>query len=188
MLVLRRHMRGCLACRAALREARHVPARVAALAPAGALALPHATSGGHAHPVWSWLHERVTSLAIRGQEFSEALAAHKAAAVAASAVAVAGGGVATVDTVTHHSHPTPVRHAALSKPVVPPAKPAVPTKPPRSRPAPRAVRRKRSSPPAHEPTPVAPSPQPAAPHDAAPPAPTSKPAASGGGGADEFGP
>src|SRR5215208_6347384 len=42
MLVLKRHLRGCLACRAALRDARSVPARVAALAPAGVVLAPDA--------------------------------------------------------------------------------------------------------------------------------------------------
>src|SRR3954466_15978141 len=38
MALLRPHLRSCLSCRAALRDAREVPARVAALAPIGLLA------------------------------------------------------------------------------------------------------------------------------------------------------
>src|SRR4051812_26179585 len=52
MTMLRPHLRTCLSCRAALRDAREVPARVAALAPVGLLAGGHAAggllAGGHA--------------------------------------------------------------------------------------------------------------------------------------------
>src|SRR3954452_11136494 len=75
MLLLRRHMRGCLACRASLRDARHVPARVAALAPRGAVAL--APDAGHVHAAWTWLHDRITAFVIRSQEIVELAATHK---------------------------------------------------------------------------------------------------------------
>jgi RNA polymerase sigma factor (sigma-70 family) len=114
MLALRRHLRGCLACRASLREARAVPARVAALAPAG-IAL--GAGGGDAIPIdrlqatWNWLQERIAALAVRGHEVVEMATTHKAAAVAASAAALAGGGAATMHTVAHPEAP-PARAAA----------------------------------------------------------------------------
>ncbi len=185
MLLLRRHMRGCLACRASLREARQVPARVAALAPAGALALtPSGT--GHLHAAWSWLHDRITALTLRGQDLVEAAAVHKTVAAAASAAALAGGGVATVRAVEHHPRPKPVHHAtAFSS--QPPEHSITPAS---SRPAPKARSHARTTPAAVEPPPPALRPQPAAPHDAAPPAITSTPAPrpSSGSGAGEFGP
>jgi RNA polymerase sigma factor (sigma-70 family) len=184
MLMLKRHLRGCLACRKALREARSVPARVAALAPAGVLGVPQ---GGPVHGVFAWLHERVSSLVLRGQEFAEAAAAHKTVAIAASAAALAGGGVATVKTVTdHHPAKPAVKRAAqpAAKPTSIPARPA-----PKARTAPRTTR------PAPEPAPARVSPRPAASHEAtspalpAPqPAATSKPAAADGVGGGEFGP
>jgi RNA polymerase sigma factor (sigma-70 family) len=180
MLLLRRHMRGCLACRASLREARHVPARVAALAPAGVVLAPQ--DPGHVHAAWTWLHDRITALAIRGQEMVELAATHKTVAVAASAAALAGGGAATVKTVEHHPPRTPVHHAAALQ-----SRPAEHSiTPSRKRPAaPKPRNNTRATPPAREPTPVRTSPQPAAPHDAAPPAPAPAPSGSGTG---EFGP
>lgn len=123
MLDLRRHMRGCLACRAALREARHVPARVAALAPAGVVLAPHlgtevAAAPDRLHAAWQWLHGQATSLALRGQEAFETVAAHKAVAVAASAAVLAGGGAATIQAVPDHA---PARTAALKRAPVAPA-------------------------------------------------------------------
>jgi RNA polymerase sigma factor (sigma-70 family) len=121
MLAVRRHMRGCLACRASLREARSVPARVAALAPAGIVFVPH--GGGAAPPLhcaWSWLHERFAAAALRGQDVMEMAAAHKTVAVMASAAALAGGGAATVHSMAGGHHPHAARSAAA---VVAPAKP-----------------------------------------------------------------
>src|SRR4051812_20633523 len=46
MAALRPHLRSCLSCRAALRDAREVPARVAALAPLGLLAGAGVHAGG----------------------------------------------------------------------------------------------------------------------------------------------
>src|SRR3954452_25093040 len=78
MLAVRRHLRSCLACRAALREARSVPARVAALAPAGLLLVPHGGgAGGPLHGAWSCLHERLAALVLRGHEALDLAAAHK---------------------------------------------------------------------------------------------------------------
>jgi RNA polymerase sigma factor (sigma-70 family) len=126
---VRRHLRGCLACRAALRESREAPARVAALAPAGLLVAPeaHAPAAHGLQAVWAWLHARATELAVRGQELFEAASAHKAAAIAASAAAIACGGVATMEAAapSHHRHahpPAAARHP-LSDTPAPQAKP-----------------------------------------------------------------
>jgi RNA polymerase sigma factor (sigma-70 family) len=148
MAVLRPHLRTCLSCRATLRDAREVPARVAALAPIGLIAGAHA----RAPDAWTtirsaadWLHERITSFALRGQEMIEAASSHKLAAAAASAAALGGGGIATVEVgggLQHggrggHPHRTP--HGLMSRaPVAAPRwRPAAVAEPRRSA---RAVR------------------------------------------------
>jgi RNA polymerase sigma factor (sigma-70 family) len=120
MLALRRHLRTCLTCRAALREARSVPARVAALAPAAIVLAPgggatEAAAGGPVHGAWSWLHERLAAAVVRSQDAIELVSTHKAAAVAASAAALAGGGAATIGAVGDHVGRAPGRgtHAAV---------------------------------------------------------------------------
>jgi RNA polymerase sigma factor (sigma-70 family) len=110
MAVLRPHLRSCLSCRAALRDAREVPARVAALAPIGLLAGGgvHAGDGAGAwvgsalRSAGDWLNERLTALALRGQELLETASSHKLAAAAASAAALGGGGIATVQVSGSH--------------------------------------------------------------------------------------
>ena len=81
MKALRPHLRTCLSCRAQLREFRHIPARVAALAP------PLAVVAG---PLRSGLESMAA-------QFGEMVSGSKVAAVAASATLVAGGGAATVN-------------------------------------------------------------------------------------------
>ena len=79
MAVLRPHLRTCLSCRATLRDAREVPARVAALAPFGLLASGHLGGGdaGQAgalaglRSAWDALTDRLMSFALRGQELIE---------------------------------------------------------------------------------------------------------------------
>jgi RNA polymerase sigma factor (sigma-70 family) len=107
MAVLRPHLRTCLACRAALRDAREVPARVAALAPIGLLAAGHGSAGPGAwaaavRSAGDWVNERLTSFVLRGQDLIETASAHKLAAVAASAAALGGGGIATVEVGSPH--------------------------------------------------------------------------------------
>jgi RNA polymerase sigma factor (sigma-70 family) len=104
---LRPHLRGCLACRARLREYRGAPARAAAaVVPAGAIA-----------SLWGWL---------RGA--AHAAGAQKAAAVAASTAVLAGGGAATVGVVDGADRPrashAPPR-ARSAGPAVRPPKPRV---------------------------------------------------------------
>jgi RNA polymerase sigma factor (sigma-70 family) len=107
MAALRPHLHTCLSCRAALRDAREVPARVAALAPIGLVAGGH--TGGGPRGVFEWLNERVTWLAMRGQDLIETAGSHKLAAAAASAAALGGGGIATVEVSRQH-HPAPAHH------------------------------------------------------------------------------
>jgi RNA polymerase sigma factor (sigma-70 family) len=180
MLALRRHMRGCLACRAALREARQVPARVASVAPAGVFVAPE--GAGALGSIWTWLQERFATVALKGHEVVELATAHKAAAVAASAAALAGGGAATVHTVTDHERaaaPSALRATigAATRPVVraadlPERTPSPPPKPaPRPRPAPQPPVA-----PAPRPAPVPePAPAPASSTAPAPPAPGPEP-------------
>jgi RNA polymerase sigma factor (sigma-70 family) len=141
MAMLRPHLRTCLACRAALRDAREAPARVAALAPLGLLAGSQA-HGSALRSLTAWLHERSTALFLRGQDVIEAASAHKLAA-AASVAALGGGGIATVEVREHHHHRA-ARHAAaqtVGAPAWRPAAKAVPpavSRVPSARPAPRS--------------------------------------------------
>jgi RNA polymerase sigma factor (sigma-70 family) len=103
MAALRPHLRSCLSCRATLRDAREVPARVAALAPIG-LVMGAGPGGGPAGGLWSFVRsawdavgERLTWIAVRGHDVIETASAHKLAAAAASAAALGGGGIATVE-------------------------------------------------------------------------------------------
>src|SRR4051794_16515923 len=108
MATLRPHLRTCLSCRAALRDAREVPARVAALAPIGLIAAGGPSPLGRlAAPLrhaWEGLSDRLTSFALRGQDVIETASAHKLAAAAASAAALGGGGIATVEIGAGHGH------------------------------------------------------------------------------------
>ena len=116
MAALRPHLRTCLSCRAALRDAREVPARVAALAPVGLVAAGHVPAP---RGVFEWLNERVTWLALRGQDLVETASSHKLAAAAASAAALGGGGIATVEVSHHHARPPAHhRHHRVRRPVV----------------------------------------------------------------------
>jgi RNA polymerase sigma factor (sigma-70 family) len=186
MAFLRPHLRTCLSCRAVLRDAREVPARVAALAPVGVLT-------GRFHSFTDWLHERLAWVAVRGQDVVEAASAHKFAALAASAAALGGGGIATVQVAQHERKPAPHHRqaAARSEPAKPaprvrpaasvaaPAKPVPHGKPPRPR--------RRPEPAPAPAKPVAAQPAPAIePAASVPTPPPEEPAPSGGTG--EFGP
>lgn len=94
MEMLRPHVRSCLACRAALRDFRETPARVAAFAPL--LASPHL----------------VARALQRVHHVLSGAGATKAAAVVALTAAVAGGGIAAL----HGGNPSHHRHHAKPKP------------------------------------------------------------------------
>ncbi|HEY2602845.1 MAG TPA: sigma-70 family RNA polymerase sigma factor [Thermoleophilaceae bacterium] len=108
LAMLRPHLRGCLACRATLREFRETPARVAAFAPF--LVAPG-----------------VLERALRKlQHLLGHAGAQKTAAVVAVTAAVAGGGVATLH--ARHDHgqrpkPTPPAHRHVQPQPKPKPKP-----------------------------------------------------------------
>jgi RNA polymerase sigma factor (sigma-70 family) len=105
MAALRPHMRSCLSCRAALREYRGAPSRVAALLPV--LVAP-ATLLQRLHAFFS--------------HAAEAATAQKVAAVAAVTAAVAGGGVATVEKFDRHAPPARAPAHVQPRPATPKAK------------------------------------------------------------------
>ena len=164
MAALRPHLRGCLACRATLRDYRAAPARVAALVPAVGLAASQGHDGSGTF--LGWLHAHATHAAIRLHTLFEAASTSKAAAVAGATAALAGGGVAAVHELepAHHHHPHR-RHAHVQRPVVsrPPVRVTTP-----ERAAARLKPRRRRPTPVEQVHTVTPQPaQPAAPSPAA---------------------
>jgi hypothetical protein len=89
MTLLRPHLRTCLVCRARLRDYRAAPARVAAMAP------PLAAGG-----LLALARDLLAALGVRWHQAAELVTGHKVAAVVASSAALAGGGAATVATVS----------------------------------------------------------------------------------------
>jgi RNA polymerase sigma factor (sigma-70 family) len=104
---LRVHLRRCPSCRAALRDYRATPARLAELLPPGVL-LPVMEQGAWWSRVGDWLSagggDRAGMLAARLQQSAEAIGAHKAAAVVASTAALAGGASVHEHAAHHPSH------------------------------------------------------------------------------------
>jgi RNA polymerase sigma factor (sigma-70 family) len=108
--VLRPHMRTCLSCRAALREFRAAPERVAGvLPPAGLIA-----SGDGGGPVRTLLESvlgaaqhKTAAMGDRLHAAAELATGQKVAAVAASAAALAGGGTAVDELANHKGPPRP---------------------------------------------------------------------------------
>jgi len=191
LAAVRPHLKTCLACRARLREFRAVPARVAALAPAGTL-----MGGAEAGPVRSLVESmlgtaqhKASALGERAHGAIELVGGQKAAAVAASAAALAGGGAVTAEHLSERAGGRPAAPAVDTRrasqatpapppPVAPPAEAAPPS--PTAVPTPLPV-----PPPDPQPAP-APPPQPAdefAPQAiTATPAPPPPAAVDGGGG------
>jgi RNA polymerase sigma factor (sigma-70 family) len=189
LAVLRPHMRTCLACRAALREFRALPARVAALVP------PAGVSGdgrfrGFLEGALANLQQKVdaalgavqhksAALGDRAHAAMELATGQKLAAVAASAAALAGGGTA-VDHFANHGVVPPEQHQQRQRVEATPVKEetAIETSPapveplPAPAPAPAGP-----DPAAQQPAPTQPQAQPAP----APPPPPPEPA-------DEFTP
>jgi DNA-directed RNA polymerase specialized sigma24 family protein/anti-sigma factor RsiW len=108
MRMVRPHMKGCLACKATLREYRATPARLAGLVPPVAVL----TGGGGGGA--GFLARIVQAVQERVAGFGD-VAGSKTAAVAASAVVLAGGGAAGVGAL-HHDPPR-VEPAAFTQPV-----------------------------------------------------------------------
>jgi RNA polymerase sigma factor (sigma-70 family) len=117
---LRRHLRGCLACRAAVRGLHDASTPLGIVLPAVGLA---AAGGGAEHAsslfvrvyetMTMQLNERAAHSFLRAQAIIDTVTAGKMAAAAASAAAMAGGGVA-VEGALHASGDRPaaiLRHA-----------------------------------------------------------------------------
>ena len=138
LAAVRPHLRGCLACRATLRDYRTVPARVAALAPPAALA----TAGVDAGPLRGLLESltgaaqhKTAALGERAHQAAELISGQKVAAVAASAAALAGGGAVTAGELRERAGAPPkieARQAGEQAHDPPPAERA----PPQAAPAP----------------------------------------------------
>jgi hypothetical protein len=202
---LRPHMRTCLSCRAALREFRAAPDRVAGLLPPAALL---ASDGGPVRNLFESVlgaaQHKTAAMGDRLHAAAELATGQKVAAVAASAAALAGGGTAVDEFANHQGPPVTTTEQVEAKPV----KEEVPIAPsPAPAPAPTEPDPAGSDPaaapaPAPEPPP-APPPSPAteftpgasAQAAAPPPAPAMEPggggfapAGGGGGGSGEFAP
>ena len=128
--VLRPHMRTCLACRAALKEFRAVPAKVAGLLPSAGAAngdgrvrgfiesavanvqdrLQAAFGGAQqkADSALGAVQHKTAALSERAHAATELAVGQKLAAVAASAAALAGGGTA-VDHLANHGSARPAQ-------------------------------------------------------------------------------
>ena len=128
--VLRPHMRTCLACRAALKEFRAVPAKVAGLLPSAELASGDGRVRGFIESAVANVQDRLQSafgtaqqkadtalgavqhktaaLSERAHAAAELAVGQKLAAVAASAAALAGGGTA-VDHFANHGGARPAQ-------------------------------------------------------------------------------
>ena len=147
---LRPHLRSCLSCRATLREYRQAPARVAALTPPVALAGSGMLARA-AEWVNAWLQDRSALIGFKVQSLAELAttqpATHKAAAVAATTVALAGGTVASVES-TDPREPVSARgeQAALVADREPPARSARAKRTPRRERRPRPTARPKRSP------------------------------------------
>jgi RNA polymerase sigma factor (sigma-70 family) len=121
---IRPHLRNCGACQATIRELHAASSHLSAVLPASLLF----TATDHLEPathfltrIWEsismTLNDRAASTVMRTQALIETATNHKAAAVAASAVAMAGGGLAVEDA-THIKRAPVVRQA--SHPAAPP--------------------------------------------------------------------
>jgi RNA polymerase sigma factor (sigma-70 family) len=118
MRAVRPHLKGCLACKATLREYRATPSRLAGLVPP--VAVLAGGSGGSAGVVARMLQ----ALQERFGGMGDAAGA-KLAAVAASAAVIAGGGAAGIDAL-HHDPPAVAPSAYASAADAQAAKTAAP--------------------------------------------------------------
>jgi RNA polymerase sigma factor (sigma-70 family) len=117
LVEIRPHLRNCGACQATIRELHAASTHLSAVLPASVVL----TATDHLEPathfltrIWEsismTLNDRAASTVMRTQALIETATNHKAAAVAASAVAMAGGGLAVEDA-THVKRPPVVREA-----------------------------------------------------------------------------
>lgn len=101
----RRHLKGCLACKATLREFRSAPSKLGALLPVGVLVAnpPRSIAGrvlDQLHQAFAAMQERLLGHAVPMQPAAELSAAKKAVAITAIAAALTGGGVALEQSIT----------------------------------------------------------------------------------------
>jgi RNA polymerase sigma factor (sigma-70 family) len=186
LALVRPHLRTCLMCRKRLREFRETPARVAALVPAAVLA---GSDGGGT--LRGALESLLGTLGERAHNAAELVTAQKAAAVAASAAVLAGGGAGIGELASHPDppHTRPVAHVRAEpvkeeKALPAPALQAPPTSPVPPSPRLDAAERAAAPAPAPEPPPPPPPPPPDPAVEFAPaggPAPAPAPATAGGG-------
>ena len=101
LALLRPHMQTCLSCRAALREFRAVPDRVASVAPPLALAAGGGTLRNVVESLIGAAQHKTAAMGERLHAAAELATGQKLAAVAASAAALAGGGTA-IDEFANH--------------------------------------------------------------------------------------
>jgi uncharacterized membrane protein YgcG len=138
LALLRPHMRTCLSCRAALREFRATPERVASVVPPAALAV---SDGGPLRNLFESLlgaaQHKTAVLGERVQAAAELATGQKLAVVAASAAALAGGGTAAHQYANHHGPPlaAQVRAADAEQAPDPIAETPPPSTPPAEAPA-----------------------------------------------------
>ncbi len=110
---LRPHMQTCLSCRAALREFRAMPERVASVVPPAAYLV--SDGSGPLRTLFESIvgvaQHKTAAMGDRLQAAAELATGQKLAAVAASAAALAGGGTA-IDELAYHRGPPPAAAVA----------------------------------------------------------------------------
>ena len=162
--LLRPHMRTCLSCRAALREFRAAPERVAGAVAPATIEVAHSPLHELFDSIVAAAQHRSAAMGERLQAAAELATGQKVAAVAASAAALAGGGSALDELANHQGPPLPV---AVEQAAPEPVKEGIPVDPAPAPPPP-------AEPPAAE---SAPAPPPApAPAESVPPPPPPDPA------------
>ena len=198
---LRPHMQTCLSCRAALREFRALPERVASVVPPAALVSSDGTGPlrSMVESIVGAAQHKTTAMGERLHAAAELATGQKLAAVAASAAALAGGGTA-IDEFANHRGPPPAAavaaEPAAGQPAEDPLQHEQPTPVAEAAPPEHDSTLQSTSAPAQAPLPApppppdpahefepAPAPAPAAAQQAPPPAtPGGFEAAGGGGG------
>jgi RNA polymerase sigma factor (sigma-70 family) len=127
LVELRPHLRNCGTCRATLRALHTTGTSLGALFPPATLALSAADlehAGGFLTRLYETVsmtfQERAASTMLRIHSAVEAATANKAAAIAASAVAVAGGGLAVDEATSVRERTPPVMRLEAERPTVAP--------------------------------------------------------------------
>ena len=207
LALLRPHMQTCLSCRAALREFRAMPDRVASVLPPAALVASDgggplrglaesalATAQQKVESVIGATQSKAAAMGERLHAAAELATGQKLAAVAASAAALAGGGTAIDELANHRGPPRPAQvvEQPTGKDEEPnaeaPTDPSIPQPPPAAVPPPIGDEPAPAAAPAPEPAPPPPDPAAeftpgpgAAPAASEAPAPTSAPPQPAGG-------